>query len=93
MALRQPLPVGSSLFISTPNTVRIASQQTDQIIFQCETRDGVVCARPAKDNSKLIAVADSHVVLLHDAGENGDRRYILKNSDVRSDSFHIKIAH
>ncbi|KAJ4293175.1 hypothetical protein N0V90_008457 [Kalmusia sp. IMI 367209] len=40
---------------------------------------GIVTARAAKDNSSLLAIADSQLVILHDPNRGPDRKYALKS--------------
>lgn len=43
---------------------------------------GIVAARRAKNGSSLLAVADSHVVVLHDTRKGMQKSYKLRGSDV-----------
>lgn len=73
------LPTDLSLFIATPSAIHVQSRLTGQrLLFQC-TSHGIVNARPAKDNSSLLAIADSQLVILHDPVRRGDRKYALKS--------------
>ena len=78
----RPLPCNHGLFIVTPKTVYLHSRDDNKVLFKCETADGIINARAAKDNSSLLAIADSHVVILYDAAKGKDRKYTLKNSYV-----------
>jgi len=50
------------------------------------SRDGgIVTTREAKDGSGILAIADSQIVLLHDARGHTHRRYKLKGKDVGAD--------
>jgi WD40 repeat protein len=71
-----------SLFIATPNTIQRHSRLVDEVLFDCDTAEGIVNAKVSRDNSSLFAVADSHVVILCDAAR-GNRKYKLKKGDVR----------
>ncbi|KAI4653306.1 hypothetical protein J4E93_001068 [Alternaria ventricosa] len=75
------LPFDQSLFVATPNAIYLRSQLARKKLFECETANGIVNARASKDNSSLFAVADSQVVILHDATRSKDRKYKLKNGD------------
>ena len=77
------LPLEQSLFITTPSAIHYRSQLVDKPLFECETPNGIVNARSSKDDSSLFAVADSQVVVLCDAARGKDKRYKLRNSDVR----------
>ncbi|KAF1914036.1 WD40-repeat-containing domain protein, partial [Ampelomyces quisqualis] len=68
------------LFIATPNTVQRHSRLVDEILFDCDTAEGIVNAKVSRDDSSLFAVADSHVVILCDAAR-GNRKYKLKKGD------------
>ena len=73
------LPANLSLFIATPNAIHVHNRLTGQrLLFEC-TSHGIVNARPAKDNSSLLAIADSQLVVLHDPVRRGDRKYALKS--------------
>jgi hypothetical protein len=72
-----------SLFIATTNSVRYYSQLLNKTLFECDNTDGIVNVRASKDNSGLFAVADSQVVILHDASQDKARNYTLNNGDVR----------
>ncbi|KAI4670251.1 uncharacterized protein J4E79_000532 [Alternaria viburni] len=75
------LPFDQSLFVATPNAIYLRSQLARKKLFECETANGIVNARASKDNSSLFAIADSQVVILHDATRSRDRKYKLKNGD------------
>ncbi|KAL6703709.1 hypothetical protein ACN47E_009403 [Coniothyrium glycines] len=81
MEHKRELPPNFSLFITTPNTIHLQSQHTTKFLFDCGASGGIMCARPSEDNDNLIAVADSHNVLLHDAAKGQNRKYILKTYD------------
>lgn len=83
MAVPSQLPVGSSLFIAAPSAIQACSQSSTRTLFECAT-DGIVNAKAAKDNSGLLAVADSHLVVLHDVARGDDKKYRLKSAEVRS---------
>ncbi|KAF2440412.1 hypothetical protein P171DRAFT_420097, partial [Karstenula rhodostoma CBS 690.94] len=73
------LPVSLRLFIATPNAIYAHSSAAPKRTLFEGTSDGIVNARAAKDNSSLLAVADSQLVILHDPARRGDRKYALKN--------------
>jgi hypothetical protein len=85
------LPADLKLFIATPSAIHTYDQSSRKPIFECAT-GGIVNARAAKDNSSLLAVADSHLVLLHDPTRGTDRKYRLKNREV-SNSRPLSIGH
>jgi len=78
----QPLPHRHGLFIATPTAIHLRSRISEKVLFECETPGGIACARPSKDNSSLIAVADSHVVVLYDGLRGRKKRYRLSRADV-----------
>jgi len=80
MPLTPQLP--RNLFIVTPSAIYLHSQASKKLLFECETPDGILNARAAKDGSGLLAVADSQVVLLHDSERGNGRVYKLKSGDV-----------
>ena len=71
-----------NLFIATPGAIYLHSQASKKLLFKCETLDGILNSRASKDNSGLLAVADSQVVLLHDSERGNGRVYKLKSGDV-----------
>lgn len=79
MTSADQLPANFQLFIATPSAIythdRLAREKK---LFEC-TSDGIVNARAAKDDSSLLAVADSQLVILHDPTRRGDRKYALKS--------------
>ncbi|KAF2844973.1 WD40 repeat-like protein [Plenodomus tracheiphilus IPT5] len=81
MALLHNLPLGYSLFIATPQKLHLRAQSGGSVVFECETANGVVNAKASRDNSSLVAIADSHVVILYDTARGGDRKYELKKGD------------
>jgi WD40 repeat protein len=79
MTSADQLPADFSLFIATPCAIYAHSNAArTRKLFEC-TSDGIVSARAAKDNSSLLAVADSQLVILHDPAQRGDRKYALKS--------------
>ncbi|OCK82511.1 hypothetical protein K432DRAFT_391167 [Lepidopterella palustris CBS 459.81] len=50
-------------------------------IFQSGCEGGILAAKEARDGSGLLAIADSQVVILHDARRRMDRDYRLKGTD------------
>ncbi|KAF2702737.1 hypothetical protein K504DRAFT_364528, partial [Pleomassaria siparia CBS 279.74] len=75
------IPPGHKLFITTPRTISLHSPPIKKLLFECATSDGILNARAATDNSGLVAVADSHLVILHDSARGKDREYKLKSGD------------
>ncbi len=90
MPVEHSLPFERSLFIATPNAIHLRSQTGANVIFECESAEGITNARVSTDNSSLIAIADSQVVLLHDTARKREKRLRLKGggvSDKRDDNF------
>ncbi|PSN69980.1 hypothetical protein BS50DRAFT_618931 [Corynespora cassiicola Philippines] len=82
MALTSQIPhAGRNLFIATPGAAWLQKNSQRSLLFRCATSDGVVSARPSQDNSGLLAITDSHLVVLHDAARGTDRRCKLKSGD------------
>lgn len=88
MSRAPQLPADFHLFISTPGAVHSYHGAASELLFECAT-DGIVNACAAKDNSSLLAVADSRLVILHDATRGADRKYRLKSGEVSGDSASI----
>jgi hypothetical protein len=84
MASNHPI---SNLFIATPSAIYLHCRPEKKIVFGCATSNGILNARASKDNSSLLAVADSHLVILHDSKCGRDRQYELKSGDVCLPSF------
>lgn len=76
------VPAHHNLLITTPNSIHLHSQSTKRLLFQCSIPSGIRNSRVARDNSGLLAVADSHVVLLYDSQRTTDRKYKLKDTDA-----------
>ncbi|KAF1949947.1 hypothetical protein CC80DRAFT_554848 [Byssothecium circinans] len=72
------LPADTSLLVATPGAIHSYSRSSQKPLFECAT-DGIVNARAARDNSSLLAIADSHLVILHDSERRRDRKYRLKS--------------
>ena len=77
-------PDSDQLIITTPRSVFVWSKDGILPVFQSATQ-GIVAARWMAKGGKLLAVADSQVVLLHDMKKGNERTYKLKGSDVRID--------
>lgn len=82
MSLQHQLPPKCSLFVATPQIIHLRSAASEKTLFKCETADGIVNAKASRDNSGLIAIADSHVVILYDTTRGNDRKYRLNNVHV-----------
>ena len=84
MASPFTLPNGFQLLIATRGVVLSCCPSGISPIFQCASGDGILSAKAAQNGSGLLAIADSHVVILHDFRRRRDREYRLKGADVRS---------
>ncbi|KAF1923371.1 uncharacterized protein M421DRAFT_406859, partial [Didymella exigua CBS 183.55] len=83
MPVEHSLPFNYNLLITTPNTVLLRTLQGDQTIFECESANGIVNARAATNNSSLLAIADRHVVILHNTARPREKKHRLTGgSDV-----------
>jgi len=71
-----------NLLITTPNAIYLYSRANTTPLFECTDDPGIVSAKIARDNSGLLAIADSHVVILYDTARTSDKEYILKGGDV-----------
>ena len=83
MANNHELPFDRNLFIATPKAIHLRSQIAERKLFECESADGIVNARASTNNSSFFAVADWQVVILHNAKPDADKKYKLRNGDVR----------
>lgn len=88
MPVEHNLPSERSLFIATPSAIHLRSQAADKIVFECEGVDGIINARASTDNSSLLAVADSQVVILHDIRRQRDKKHKPKGGDVSQTDSH-----
>lgn len=82
MPVEHNLPFARSLFIATPNAIHWLSQTGGKLLFECESADGVVSTRASADDSGVLAVADSQVVILHDITREREKKHKLKGGDV-----------
>lgn len=82
MPVEHNLPFERNMLITTPNAIHQRSRAGDMIVFQCESADGIVNARAATDNSSLLAVADSQVVVLHDIAQMREKKHMLKGGEA-----------
>ncbi|KAF3035044.1 hypothetical protein E8E11_001029 [Didymella keratinophila] len=78
MPVEHSLSFDRNLLITTPNSIHLRTPAGDKTVFECESDDGIVNACAAPDNSSLLAIADSHGVLLHDAAQPRNRKHKLK---------------
>jgi hypothetical protein len=83
----------NNLFITTPNAIYLHTDPEKRLLFECTTSDGIVNAKASKDNSGLLAIADSQLVILHDSMRGGNREYKLKSGDVGPLAFGLLTLH
>ncbi|KAF1354553.1 hypothetical protein EJ07DRAFT_158453 [Lizonia empirigonia] len=83
MPVEQTLPFERSLFITTPNAIHLRSRTSSKLLFACESADGIVTARAPADNSSVLAVADSQVVILYDTTREQRTKHKLRGGDTR----------
>lgn len=93
MPVEHNLPFERNLLITTPNTVHLRSQTGDRVVFQCESADGIAKAYAATDNSSVLAIADSQVVVLHDTTRPREKKHKLSGGDVSSSLKHHTMIH
>lgn len=82
MPVEHSLPFGRNLLITTSNSIHLRTSAGDKTIFECASADGIVNACAAPDNSSLLAIADSHGVLMHDTAQPRNKKHKLKDSSV-----------
>lgn len=82
MPVEHSLPFGRNLLITTSNSIHLQTPTGDKTIFECASAGGIVNACAAPDNSSLLAIADSHGVLVHDTAQPRDEKHKLKDSSV-----------
>lgn len=82
MPVEHTLPFERNLLITTPNAIYLRSQTSDKVVFECKSVDGIVSACAATDNSSLLAVADSQVVILHDTAQPREKKHKLNGGGV-----------
>lgn len=76
------IPPHHHLLVTTPKGIYTWDSHGASEIFQSHSQ-GIVAAKQAKNGSGLLAVADSHVVVLHDVKKGMRNSYRLKGSNVR----------
>jgi hypothetical protein len=98
--IKQPSPVksprktASSPFRMPSNQHLLITTQKQVLSWDCNGIDsifesgseGILAARQAKDDQALLAIADSQVVILHNAAGRHERTYRLKGTDVGTSS-------
>lgn len=75
------LPALYKLIVTTTSGVYTWDRSGISQIFRSGS-EGIVAAKKLDDNSDMLAVADSHVVILHDIEKGNQRSYRLKGSEV-----------
>jgi hypothetical protein len=93
MPAEHNLPSQRSLIVVTSNAIHLHSQTEDKVIFECESADGIVKAQTSSDNSGMLAIADSQIILLYDIGKERKKRHKLKGGDVSQVLMNTTIWH
>ncbi|RMY74365.1 hypothetical protein D0862_14124 [Hortaea werneckii] len=81
-------PSNHHLLITTPSSVQAWDAAGLHTIFN-SSRSGIVAAREAKDGSGVLAVADKHVVVLHDTNRGQEQSWGL-NADEEEEVRHLE---
>ncbi len=80
---RQNLKFPEKYHLNVTTEKRVHAWYSSGVREAFASRDGgIVTTREAKDGSGILAIADSQIVLLHDAKGHTNKRYKLKGSDV-----------
>lgn len=77
---RFTFPNNSHLLITTPSQISAWDSSGIHTIFQSR-KNGIVAAREAQDGSGILAVADKHVVVLHDTNRGQEQSWGLEASE------------
>lgn len=93
MQAKHSLPFERKLLITTSNAIHLRSQTGGRIVFECESAEGIMNACATTDNSSLLAVADSQLVLLHDTAQTRVKKHKLRYKDAGSIDPHRTEAH
>ncbi|KAI7699961.1 WD40 repeat-like protein [Hortaea werneckii] len=83
-------PSNNHLLITTPSSVQAWDAAGLHTIFN-SSRSGIVSAREAKDGSGVLAVADKHVVVLHDTNRGQEQSWGL-NADEEEEVRHLEYS-
>ncbi|KAI6804095.1 WD40 repeat-like protein [Hortaea werneckii] len=83
-------PSNNHLLITTPSSVQAWDAAGLHTIFN-SSRSGIVAAREAKDGSGVLAVADKHVVVLHDTKRGQEQSWGL-NADEEEEVRHLEYS-
>ncbi|KAI7070115.1 hypothetical protein KC352_g42643, partial [Hortaea werneckii] len=83
-------PSNNHLLITTPSSVQAWDAAGLHTIFN-SSRGGIVAARAAKDGSGVLAVADKHVVVLHDTKRGQEQSWGL-NADEEEEVRHLEYS-
>jgi len=76
------LPQNSHLIITTSGGIFSWDQDGVKKLFS-SSKKGILAAREAKDGSQILAVADEHVVVLHDCKRGREESWGLSGNEVR----------
>jgi hypothetical protein len=81
------LPSNSHLIITTSGGIFSWDQNGIKKLFS-SSKKGILAAREAKDGSQVLAVADEHVVVLHDCKRGREESWGLSGNEVRRFTYH-----
>jgi hypothetical protein len=81
------LPSNSHLIITTSDGIFSWDQNGIKKLFS-SSKKGILAAREAKDGSQVLAVADEHVVVLHDCKRGREESWGLSGNEVRRFTYH-----
>jgi hypothetical protein len=81
------LPPTSHLIITTSGGIFSWDQDGVKKLFS-SSKKGILAAREAKDGSHVLAVADEHVVVLHDCKRGREESWGLSGNEVRRFTYH-----
>lgn len=79
------IPTNSHLIITTPGGIFSWDHDGVKKLFS-SSKKGILAAKEAKDGSQMLAVADKHVVVLHDCKRGREESWGLSGSEVVSHS-------
>lgn len=75
------LPINSHLIITTSGGIFSWDRDGVKKLFS-SSKKGILAAREARDGSQVLAVADEHVVVLHDCKRGREESWGLSGSEV-----------
>jgi hypothetical protein len=81
------VPINSHLIITTSGGIFSWDQNGVKKLFS-SSKKGVFAAREAKDGSQVLAVADEHVVVLHDCKRGREESWGLSGNEVHTFTYY-----